>query len=267
MGFALETQGLALFGRIDRVIAQRKIAKDPLAGVVDGSNRTFFTSYAPILSSGSSPYSVYVAGAAVSGTIDVDTGEVTCGSAPSTQPTATYTYTPYTVSQQLSFLIGGFQQMETVWPRGWVLVDGSGSPADESSATILVQDSAGADPLTGLWAQQGFYLACLRYYYLFAQLTGAAIVDFDWRETVRGMSVSKSRRPQNLAAALAAAAKAMEDIAEALQEDAGIGLGAFFGSPMTLGYINNLEWQTDAILGLNRDMRIMGGRSTFPLSV
>ena len=267
MAFDLAIDGVALFGRLDGVLAQEKISRDPLSGVIDGVNRIFHTTYHPILSSGS--VLVYEGVNLVAGIVDVDTGEVSTGSAPNVQPMATYTFTPYSLTQQLTLLLSGFYKMETEWVRGWRVVDSGGNPADENSDFLYVQDTNGADPLTGVGAQTGFYMACCRWAYLMTRLTGAASTDFDWRETVRGMAVSKSRRPQNLSAALDMAQK---DIDRALQrvEDAaysdGSNLGGFVGGPMTQGYVESLEWQTWSGLAQTRSQRGYS-RSIFPLSV
>lgn len=265
MAYDLVIQGIRDFARLDRVVAQQKISRDPLSGVLDGSNRVFHTNYRPILSSGS--VFVYEGLSAIPGAVDVDTGEITAGSAPSVQPVATYTFIPYTIANQLSFLIGGFYQMETLWTRGWALEDAAGDAANEDSDNIYMVSGA-SDPLTGQPAQIGFYMACCRYFYILAQLTGGAVTDYDWRETVRGMAITRSRRPGNLALALEAAGEDMQRALENLQDYVldGSGLGGFVGNPMTSGYVDGLEWQQDS---LNRNLRGQRGysRSVIPLSV
>lgn len=265
MAYDLGVQGVRDFHRLEGVLGRRKISRDPLSGVVDGVNKIYHTNYFPLLSSGST--FVYVGANPQAGTVDVDTGEITTGSAPGTQPVATYTFTPYTTSQQLSFLIGGLYEMEARWTRGWKLLDAGGGNADEDSANLYVDD-AGSDPLTGKPLQIGFYMACCRYSYLLALLTGSANTDYEWRETVRGMSVDKSRRPTNLAAALEAAERAMQAAMEEAQNafyTDGSHLGSFIGSPMTLGYVEGMEWQSAAEIDDNRSLR--GNRSLFALTV
>lgn len=256
MAYSLGVRGLSDFARIDGAFAQRKISRDPLSGVVDGSNKIFHTNYAPILSSGS--VAVYVGANALSGTYDADTGEVTTGSAPAVQPVATYTFTPYTLSQRLSFLIAGFWTLESEWPRGWKVVDASGAEADENSAVLYVQDSSSNDPLTNAPYQVAAYMAACRYTYLLTLLTGAAITDYSWRETIRGMSVDKSKRPSNLTQAVEQAYQAMKRAIQNAQDKFytdGAHLGAFVGSPMTEGYVYGLEWQDRAISDDNRGQR------------
>lgn len=265
MAYDLIVEGVRDFARLDRVLAQRKIARDPLSGVVDGSNKVFYTNYSPILTSGS--LIVYSSGSQVGGMADFDTGEVTLTVVPATQPLATYTFIPHTLSQQVSFLIAGFYLMEGRWARGWKLVDVAGVAADENSANVYVDDGGGGDPLSGVSAQIGAFMACCRYSYIMLNLTGAAVTDFNWRETVRGMSVDKSRRPQNLAEALKLAEAEMLAALETAQNlyYAGEQFGAYVGNPMTLEYVEQLEWQEGAKTDDNRAMR--GNRQFLPLTV
>ena len=260
--FDLATDGVTLFQRVEPVLVKRKVARDPLSGLVDGANQVFYTSYAPILTSGS--LSVFTSGSLVGGTVDYETGEVTLAAAPSVQPAATYTFTPFTTSAQLSFLIAGFHLMETRWPRGWKLVDAGGVAADETSAAVRVVDSGGADPACGTLtfstsqAQIGFFFACLRLAYLLTRLTGASVDDFMWRETLRGMTVDKTRRPSNISLAIDQARKEVEGALERAQDEYytnGEHLGGYVGSPMSIEYVEGLEWQTDAESEDNRSRR------------
>lgn len=266
MPYDLGIQGLKDFHRIDGLLAQRKIPRDPLSGVVNGINKIFYTNYFPILSSGS--LTVYdSAGSTYAGTVDLDTGEVEVVAAPSNQLAATYAYTPYTVAVQLGFLISGFQVMESFWPRGFRLLDSGGNPADEDSDALIVDDGSGGDPFTGKATQLGLFVAACRYTYLLTLLTGAANTDYAWRETARGMSVDKSRRPGNLAQAVETA-KALLDQALGDAQIAwynGDNLGAFVGNPVTEGYALGLEWQTASKNGMFRNLR--GSRNIIALSV
>ena len=266
MAYDITTTGIADFARLDLVVAKRKIAKDPLVGTVDGANKTFYTNYSPILTSGSL-YVYNTAGSAQAGSADYDTGEITLNTAPTAQLTATYTFIPYTNAQQLSFLIQGFYEMEGRSSFGFRLIDASGVAANEDSTNIYL-DYAGADPISNSPHMRAYFLACCRYAYLMAQLSGGAVTDYMWRETVRGMTVDKSKRPSNLALAVEAAERAIK-AAQAEAENAfyinGENLGAFIGSPMTLEYSSTMEWQTAAENDDNRAQR--GNRSFLPLSI
>lgn len=241
--------GIAVFSRFGNVLAQRPISRDPLSGVVDGQNKVFHTNFYPMLTTGSL---VVKAGVNLAtGTADYGTGEIELDQAPAVQPVATYTFTPYTPTQIAQFLFGGFDEMELRWLRNYRLVDGSGNPASESSAAILVVDSDGADPPFGSFtfsasrAQIAFLMLCAEYRMYSAEAGNAAINDFSFREQLRGMAVDKSQRPKNLEALLARLEKRLAlalDIAQSEFFD-GSQFGAGINNPITYDYLRNFEWQ------------------------
>lgn len=251
----LSVSGISLFARYGDVLARRPIARDPLSGVVDGANKTFFSNYFPLLTSGS--VSVRVGGVAVTGgSADYDTGEFTLANPPSAQPEASYTFTPFRAAQVLQFLTAGFDEMEMRWFRGFKLVDGSGNPADESSAQILVADSNGVDPPTGSTVfslsrvQIAFLMLCTEYRYYLSASGDAAISDFMFRETLRGMTVDKSKRPDNLQGHLAILEKRLQQALVAATDEYfpdGSHYGAAIDNPVTRDYAANFEWQTASI--------------------
>lgn len=249
--YDLAITGITAFARFGRVLSQRKIPRDPLLGFVDGTNKTFFTNYKPLLTSGSA--AVYVGPNQVGGTADFETGEITLTAAPIDQPVATYTFTPYTPTQILQFVISGFDEMEGRWSRDWKLVDGSGVVADETSAQILVADKDGNDPTCGNFLfstsriQQALLTACCEYKYTETQLLEAAIGDFQYREGLRGMLVDKTIRPENIERAL----KVLDETVKRVMQEAmdsyypgGEHFGGYQSSPATAEYMETLEWQT-----------------------
>lgn len=262
--FDLAIQGFLAFTRVSLSIAQRKIARDPLAGLVNGANKVFYTNFWPMLSSGSSPIVLYdgASPAVGGGTADYDTGEVVLANVPTSQPLATYTFTPYTGTQVIRFLINGFVEMESRWGRGYKLVDGSGAAADETSARILVADSNGLEPtITGNLTfsqsilQIGFLIACADYAYNVAVLGEAARTDHMVREGIRGMTVDKTKRPPNMEVALDRLDTKLSDTLYSAQlEQLGTAVyGAFIAGPLTLDYLYNQEWQTSSKLLGTRD--------------
>ncbi len=249
--FDLATSGFTAFARFGRVLSQRKIAKDPLAGLADGKNVTFFTNYSPILTSGS--LGVYVEGVLQGGSADYDTGEVTLDYAPLTQPLATYTFTPYTATQVLQFLIWGFDEMEMRWLRNWKLVDANGSTADEASTNLYVADSAGVDPTCGTLffsqsrVQVAFLMLCTEYRYYLTQQGEASINDFLFREGVRGMTVDKTDRSLNLGRVITNLEERLKLAMERAMEQyypGGEQYGGYASNPVTLDYATGYEWQS-----------------------
>lgn len=251
MAYDIAVKGISDLARIATVLSQRNIGRDPLSGVVDSANKVFFTNYSPLLSSGSLVVQDS-SGSVLGGTANYNTGEVDLTNAPASQAYATYTFTPYTVNQQLGFLISGVYVMEGNWPRGLKIVDATGAAADENSANIYLQDAGGGDPLTGRPAQLAYYIEACRYAIVLAQLGDSASQDFQWREGARGMLVDKSKRPANMAQAAGIYEKRLQAVMRIAMDEwyratGGQHLGAYIGSPMTGGYVNQLEWQTDSI--------------------
>lgn len=249
MSYNIAVEGYRDFARTALSLGQQTISRDPLSGVVDGSNNLFHTNYFPILTSGS--MGVYVNGSIVPATADYNTGEVTLATAPSYQPRASYTLTPYTSYQILQFLMRGFDEMEGRYNRGWKLVTTTGSAAIETSDAIYIVDSNGNDPVTGSTtfstsrAQIAFFQICCEYAFMSINMRYGARQYYMWRETVRGMTVDKSMMPKNMDLALARLEKDLLAImGEAVGEyenDAQYG-GAILG-PVTLGYLSMYEWQ------------------------
>lgn len=254
MPYDLGVQGFVGFARFGRVLSQTPIARDPLSGVVDGENRTFFANYYPLLTSGS--LAVWVDSVSVPGSCNYDTGEVTLVTPPLSQPKASYTTTPFTSAQILNFLVGGFQTLEGEWwSRGWQLHDALGAMADESSANLYIVDRDGIDPVigstvfSGNWTQIALYQACVRLYYLRLTLEHKASVAYMWRETVRGMTVDQTKMPANIALAIKSAEAEVERMLAQAQSQVypdGGHYGGFIADARSLDYVTNFEWQTSA---------------------
>lgn len=257
MPYDISVRGMVDFARYTHILEQQKISRDPLSGILDGNNKVFNTQYSPVLTSGSVGF--YVNGSLVPGTMDYNTGELTLTTAPSAQPFATYTFTPYTSFQTLQFLLRGFDEMETLWPRSWRVVDASGNYADETSANLYVVDSAGNDPTVGslLFSasrnQIALLMAASEYGFLKTRYYSAAGSDYMWRETVRGMTIDKQKRPENLKGAVEMARENLDRILAGAWIDAGVAsYGAFTANPATLDYMANYDWMTTALANDNR---------------
>lgn len=263
--FDLAVQGFLAFTRVSLSIAQRKIARDPLSGLVNGSNKIFYCNLFPLLSSGSTPLVVYDGVNSVAGSADYDTGEITLTAAPAAQPLATYTYTPYTGTQVIRFLVSGLDEMESRWPRGYTLVDALGQPANETSAQLLVANAQGQEPVIAgdvtfstSRVQPALLIACADYAYNVSVLGEAARTDHLVREGIRGMTIDKTKRPANMEVALDRLNKKVEDILFSAQREqmGSAAYGGFIASPLTLDYLYNQEWQTSSKL---MDTRLEAG--------
>ena len=249
--YDLAVQGFRDFARYGRALSQQPISRDPLSGVVDGANTVFHTNYFPILASGS--LVVRVGNAVVGGTANYDTGEVTLTAPPATQPVASYTFTPYTNTQILQFLLMGFDEMERRYPRNWQVVDLLGAAATEESANLYVADEDGAEPVilgdlifSASRLHIGFLQLCAEYRYYRAVHGLKAMTSYMWRETVRGMTVDQSKVPLNMKEFLEALEGDLELAATAIDASyhGGEVYGGYVSSPATLGYLGGYEWQT-----------------------
>lgn len=252
--FDLALAGVAGFTRTCLTLPKRKISRDPLSGVLDGVNKTFHTTYFPLQTSGS--LVVYQGADSVSGTADFDTGEITLASVPAQQPLATYTFLPYTTTQMAAIVVAGFYEMEGRWARGWKLVDGSGNAATESSAAIYIADQDGLEPVlngrefTDVSVQMALLAACTEYAFYRMSWGESALSDYSFRETTKGMSVDKSRRPANLRDAVQELNDEIERILEQAQTQSsgGANYGGYVANLSTRSYMLSHEWQTESAL-------------------
>lgn len=233
---------------------RRRIPRDPLVGLADGTNTIFFANYYPI--SMTDTLTVYVGGSVVSGVADYDTGQITLASPPATQPQATYVFVPYTSRQILDFCIDGFNQMEALWPRGYYLANSAGSPVwfSWASQNFYVVDTSGSSPLcNGIpfhrsVAQVGFLNACIAYRHLLSRLGDTSLLDMDYRES-KGAAIARAKRPSNIELALERAREAMMDAMRAAQEQyyEDALYGGVVSSPASAFYAYTLYWQHNSV--------------------
>jgi hypothetical protein len=261
--YDLTINGIKDFARYSSLLPQRKISRDPLSGTTDGTNTTFHTQFYPILSSGS--LTVFNASGSVIATtsVDYDTGEVVLPNAPSFQPKATYTLTPYTQSQRLSFLISGFLEMQGWWVRdSWYLSSSSTvqTDADEDSTHIYIVKKdetsgsltdpacSGSIPFSKLPTQIGFYMACCEYAFIKRQLVETSMTSLDFREGRGGVAVNRTQIPKNLQLALTEANQQLIRKLKAAFDQYYTGGEQFGGNVLpvhTDDYTENFEWQSD----------------------
>ena len=265
--YELLTTGQADLINFTRLVDIKKIARDPLTGVVDGSNPTFFANFSPLLSSGST--SVLVSGVAQTGVIEYDTGQFNLNSAPSAQPFAWYTFTSWTVEQMTRVLLRGFDEMESRWARGFRLSSSSSSfvlPTVSDAAIYLIDKDVVQDPvyLNGTWSlmrsQVALYMKCCEFAYYAGIAGDEARVGTAYREAV-GMSVNTAHRSPNLEKLMDRLEKevcaALFTAQNAWYSD-GSGVGAAVLNPQTLDYKTNFEWQVASKDGNWRNLKVGG---------
>lgn len=262
MAFNLWTDGVRLLSRISRELNTHYIHNDPLSGIVDSSNVVFFSTYTPILSSGSTEVRDNTNAVVSSGSYSVDhePGTFTFTFAPIYQPRATYTTARFPDRVLRSFLVAGFDEMESRWSRGYTLSDVVGvsivNPITEDSAAAYVVNTSGSQPVLNASGplgpiyvfdsrtQIGFFTKCVHYAYLLILLGEHAQSDFIWTEA-QGLRVDKSAIPKNLELAKQNVLKALERAQEVAQvEQMGTALyGGAITSPLTREYIAHRFWE------------------------
>lgn len=259
--YDLSVDGVRDFSRYTNLLGQRKISRDSLSGLVDGANATYHTQSAPILSSGSLTIHDGSGSVVLVSSVDYDTGEIVMPSPPDYQPTATYTYTPYTTGQIKSFLMAGFDEMQGRWPRAeWYLSSSTSAltnPTDDDSHIYVVLRSAPTGELTDpscsgsiafslLRSQIRFYMACCEYAYASRQLQFSAETGIAFRET-RGAAVDRQAIAKNIDLSLERIEKRLITAMIRAQEEyyAGGNLGAYVPPYHTKDYLENYEWQSD----------------------
>jgi len=239
---------------IKRFVEIRKVGRDPLSGILDGSNRLFFTTYSPLMYG--ADMTLYDGDGTVSSGsyfVDHETGEVYVDAAPSSQLMATYFLCEYPQSRMTRFLMQAFHDMESRLHRGWRLSSGSveyESATEDSDHIYIVDKGSNADPVAGQlsfstsWVQFGFYLANLEYAIAMSKMNEAA-GGFLWRED-RGITVDKSRVASGRALSLQFIEERLKRYTMAASDEYynGTQYGSYQQSPVTEHYAYDYEWQT-----------------------
>lgn len=256
--YNLVSQGPVDLYRVTSLFDIRKIARDPLQGVVDGSNKTFFASMPPIMSQGS-------VGVAVGSTVQAssafvvqyDTGEIDMVSAPAQQVYAWYTTCSMPPDRQMRALFRGFDEMELRWPRGYRLSSSLSAyteALETDAAVYVVSASDLTDPVSpsdgATFSQKrsqiGFFMECCRFAYFLNKFGEEAEKGLSYREN-SGMSVNTSGRAGALDKLVARLETRLCDALRRAQDawDSS-SIGDAVLNPQSLYYRIDLEWQQDS---------------------
>lgn len=231
-------------------------ARQPLAGLADGTNLVFQTPLYPVLST----ISVYLGGTlqlASAYTLDAAAGTVTFVTAPTVQPTANYTAVGASTQQAVYYAWAGFLLMETVYRRGYSLSNSLSAYAlaSPTDAHIYVVDGhTVSDPAAGTATfstsifQRGFLERCTHYAYLDAMASEAALSDVDVTQRAGGIAIRTAHRSPNI---LRAKEALWNELLKARDEalDEADPTGAHYGGAVTQihsnFYTSILHWQND----------------------
>lgn len=189
---------------------ERALTREPLEGLVDGTNKVFYLAHFPASSSG---LAIYDASGTVvsSGSYSVEsyeTGVVSFTTAPSEGYTASYTVQALTDTELTNVAKAGFDKMEAEYNRNWYLVD----------AYVSSSSSSVVDPVTGSYTfstsrlQVKLYLLCCEYELIKARARYAAAYHMRYRESrTGGVQIDRTQSADQLMALLKIIQQDIED--------------------------------------------------------
>lgn len=210
--YDLAVDGLEDFYR-RRVGSKQLRRREPLIGAVDGSNVIFLTSQSPILPGSQVVYDTYTPLVPMQVVLaDTDAGLFQLYNAPVARPVADYTVVPITARQIIYYAWAGFELMEGLWSRGFLLSsnDTTYSPATVESGHIYITvgglktGDVVSDPVSGALTfstsplQKALLGRCIEMAYLEAMQYEASLSDVNIRERSGGIAVDSSRRTGNI---------------------------------------------------------------------
>lgn len=194
-----------------RPSSKRLVRREPLVGVVNGTNTIFLTSHRPFLYES---LAIYTADAPfVPATVysaDADGGVIRLSYAPDVQAVADYTAVPLSTRQVIYFAWAGFDLMQALWPRDLRLSNDETQylAASPDDTHIYICSASGdglpTDPVTGSLTlatsarQRAFLARCIEYAFLEAASVDAALADVAIRERFGGIAVDPTRRTRNI---------------------------------------------------------------------
>ena len=200
----------------------RKVEREPLVGLVDGSNTIFHLAHPPAVSGSVTVYD-YSGNVLTPSSIDYESGRVVLASAPTQPCTASYQHTALTDGQWDGILRQGFDLMETLLPRGYYLVDSGGETYVSSDASSVVDPVIAGSTFSALPRQTELFLNCALVVYYESRLGEAAEAALSLRESqTGGLQIDRSRQYQAVQAALERALNRLADSLVAAAEEAGL---------------------------------------------
>jgi len=261
--YDIVTNGIADF-LARRPGLSRAMRRQPLAGLVDGSNKIFLCPLYPILSTGLKVYlDTTLQTLTTHYTVDTASGTITFVSAPSVQPTADYTAIQLSDQQIVYYTWAGAMLMEALWSRKYALSSSNtayafASPTDAHIYLCQGPLAAGAvpvDPVIGTLTfstsqvQRGWLSRCAELAYVDSMMVESALSDINVRERVGGVAITTDHRSANIRQAREAL---WNEVVSAMYAalDEFDSTGAHYGkiaTPMhTEYYTDNWNWQNNS---------------------
>jgi len=202
----------------------QRVIKQPIEGLVDGTNKLFLLPHAPASTGTLTLYEVDgTAIASADYTVDVDTGEITMDTAPTDTTYSTYTAEAFTSTELTDVVEGGFAKMQAVYPRSWFLFTSGATTYISTSSTADTEPVVGGQALSDNVVQIQFYMMCCRFSLNQMLYEEYALQDHQFRESGRvgGMLVDMRQRPENILAVLERLDKMIDSSAASAASNAG----------------------------------------------
>ncbi len=229
----------------------RSVVREPLEGLVNGSNKLFHVPYVPAAEDSIVVYnSSGVAQTSADVTTDEASGAVVFNTAPSHACTASYTYQVFSDTALVNLCKQGFDIMQRLYPRTLYIYT-TGNTSYVSSTTATASDPAcGTKTFYGSRIQQDFLVTCSELALTQAMHAQAAVESVNYREGITGMHVDKTRRPEAFRVMEEQVAKRAEQMAMAAAEDAG-DTGSLIEGGVVPGarsdyYTSDFDWWTNS---------------------
>ena len=241
----------------------RFMRRQPLSGLIDGTNKIFMLPMYPV----QSPISLYLGTTlqtlTTHYTLDTTTGIVTFVTAPTVQPTADYTALQLTTQQTNYFAWAAFQLMESMTSRGYALSSSNSAYAmavPTSTNIYLCQGpiATGAvptDPIVGTVnfstsiLSRSWLAICMQACYLEAMGVQASLSDINFTERVGGVRINTDHRARSIRDAREQMNNLLRDAMFAALDEMysdGRHYGGHASFPHTQMYTDMFQWQQNA---------------------
>ena len=225
----------------------RAVVREPLEGLFDASNKTFYTAQKPI----GSTVTVYDNDGAEysSGSYTVDSYEFGTirftGTAPSTVHYISYTSQQFSDAQLTDIVKSGFDKMEQAYNRNWYITSNSISSSSSSVVDPVVGDGLtfGASRL-----HIGLYLLCCEWALVFAQWHYAAANYYSYRESrSAGVSIDRTRNAEHLKGILDDLQERIDEVVSVVANQADDNpWGAWTPGSHSDTWSTDFDWWTDS---------------------
>lgn len=222
----------------------QSVTKEPMIGLVNGANKVFEVGIKPAASLTVTDY----LGSSVSVTsYDGESGYVTLAAAPANTVFATYTSSMVKPSAVNGIAAGAVGLMESLWARGYGLVDSGGTLYLSSDDDTVVDAVIYPSRVQSRFLADCVFYTWVRSYYLEATMHGIGYRE----QRASGLQVDRSRQPASFDALLKLASDNLKASLSAAMYDAGAEAFSVADAGIVLGRSTSLQpfsgWYDDPI--------------------